>query len=535
MDEGIEIESVVIDGEEVPLHDVKQCSRCESAWRKGTRRCGFCQMQLPTIAEARAERERLADRPPTMNAWPTRADAGAATSLRPSYAEPAVERDEVDGLTRQFQTLPLSDLNPAGPANLRHLMGKFGRMVNLRACLCDNDTVPEDEIREWCVAVSDLGAKEAGAHASQSHILTVLGSGHEDLCYLRVLSRLVYHVCSIDVCDLLHFETDASLQWLASGKNAHLAHQIILIMRRVATAAICREFLLAHPHTEQLPTEPADLQHFYEWLKSKPNDKRWTMLVQVMLLRDVPAYMTWRSGVRENNARKRSAGRSILRATLCSRNAPNYAKAVVLEDVMIQHRAPKEVRKHVEQHCTVLGTQGLDFVMEERNRRVKAMVGSNTLGAWKLAVFMQDKVIELTHAMRATTGMNLPVASTEGETMRTLPNTIEVERNMQVRIYKRFLAVPSDGDQPPASIGGTLLSANADGYYEAGVAKLAEFMTAIKECPPGGWPNLPSANLHKITDEETTRSEVNTRDLEQIPDLETEPVVEENEEEEDDE
>ncbi len=487
---------------------------------------------LPTIAEARAERERLANLGPTMNVWPTRASAGAATPLRTPYAKPVMERDdEVQGVTREFQTLPMSDLNPAGAANLRHLMKKFGRIVNLRGCVSDDDGVPAEEIREWCVVVSDLGAKEAATHATLPGVLSILGSGHEDLCYLRVLSRLVYSVCSIDLCDLLNFKTDASLQWLASGKNSHLAHQIITIMRRVATAAICREFLLANSRIEQLPTKPEDLDHFYEWLNSKPHDKCWTMFVQVMLLRDVPAYMTWRSGVRESHARKRSAGRSILRATLCSRNAPNYAKAVAMEDVMVQHRAPDDVRKHVERHCTVMGKQGLDFVMEERNRRVKAMVGSNTLGAWELANFMQDKVSELTHAMRATTGMNLPVASTEGDTIRTLPDTAEVELQMQARIYRRSLAVPSEESKPPASIGGTLLCANADEYYTSGEAKLAEFLVDIKKCAPGEWPKLPSTNLHKIIDEESTKSRVNTRDLEQIEPGEPDPE-EENEEEE---
>jgi hypothetical protein len=102
-------------------------------------------------------------------------------------------------------------------------------------------------------------------------------------------------------------------------------------------------------------------------------------------MRDVNAHATFRGSVRAGNQpRAHSAAREVLLPTLQARGAYNYARAVALEAALIQYRAPPEVRAWIEAHYSH-GGQGYDFVLEERNGRMKVLVGGNTLACWRFA------------------------------------------------------------------------------------------------------------------------------------------------------
>jgi len=89
------------------------------------------------------------------------------------------------------------------------------------------------------------------------------------MAYLRTLSRLVYTICGGDLMDIMNFITDNSGLMLAGGKDTHKAYQFLDAMRTVIVRACAREYLLANPLVLTIPTNAAELRHFYAWIAAQ--------------------------------------------------------------------------------------------------------------------------------------------------------------------------------------------------------------------------------------------------------------------------
>jgi len=217
-----------------------------------------------------------------------------------------------------------------------------------------------------------------------------------------------------------------------------------------------------------------------------------------VMLRDVAAHAAFRAGVRDAVPRARSAARKVLLPTLATCGGPHYARAVSLELVMIQYRAPPEVRALVEDYLTTHNGQGWDFILEERNGNVKVLVGDNTVASWKFANAFQDVVPEMASSIHAATGVNAALHDGHPVT-RTPIDMTETYKLMEGRVHANSLLMPSSEPRPPASLGGTVLLPTAAGYYVAGQAKMAETLAVIQACKPGDTPVPPPMSAFKIT------------------------------------
>jgi hypothetical protein len=82
--------------------------------------------------------------------------------------------------------------------------------------------VDEELLREWLIIIRDFGATE-NLDLQIPNILSLLGAGHEEMAYLRVVSKLVYILCGGDLMDILGFLTENAGLMLAAGKSTHKA------------------------------------------------------------------------------------------------------------------------------------------------------------------------------------------------------------------------------------------------------------------------------------------------------------------------
>ena len=524
---------MLADGSKAKLNDVKDCEMCGALWIKSMRTCFLCEYKLGSIDEARTRR---GDTSAKFNVWPVRRTAarppenGANALVLSLDADEDEDEDEDDdggdgggdGRVQKFwQTLPPLDVNPAGQRNIDYVVTELGKLVKLKGVEGVRDHDPE--AREWVVKVSDLGAKEK-ASAERPNILSLIGAGHEEMMYLRVVSKLAYLVAGGDLIDLIHFNSDSAHNLLSSGADTHKALQFIAMMRRVVTRSVVREYLVARGgEVDSIPTTPEGLRDFYAWIKGHSHDKRFTLIAEIFVIRDVPALMLFHDGVRRNLPRSRSAARKVLLPTVSSRNAYNYAKAIAVEIVMIAYRAPYEVRELVEKYMTVYGCQGLDFVMEECNRRVKIICGANTWNSWKIAAAFQDLVPLMLNAVRRCTGVRVSTAD-RGQS-RALPDTRDAEKEMEARIFRKGWLVPSPTARPPSSIGGRELLPDADSYYATGQKHVRGMLAAFRACSTGEQPSFSTLHMHRMFKDERSRGVMGTS-FENNPGVRMDPEAE---------
>jgi hypothetical protein len=223
------------DGHSALLRDAKICPACETPWFKYKGKCGLCGEKLPGIDDFRAAAGGPAAAP-TMTEFPT---SGAPRQ----YEEPETRVESVDEFghlrTRpragetdspdasgsgrpQIQTLPFEPVNPAGVANITYMVNKLATIANLRGAAGVDGVVDEELIREWLIIIRDFGATE-NLDLQIPNILSLLGAGHEEMAYLRVVSKLVYILCGGDLMDILGFLTENAGLMLAAGKSTHKA------------------------------------------------------------------------------------------------------------------------------------------------------------------------------------------------------------------------------------------------------------------------------------------------------------------------
>jgi hypothetical protein len=204
--------------------------------------------------------------------------------FRSSTRAGVTDSPEASGSARpQIQTLPFMNLNPSGLANISYIIKKLATIANLRGAEgVDDEEVDPALIREWLIIIRDMGATES-LDFQIPNILSLLGPGHEEMAYLRVVAKLVYILCGGDLMDILHFLTENAGLMLASGKCTHKAAQFIEIMRTVIGRSFAREYLLAHPDVQAVPSAAGDLVPFYEWLRDQVHDEAFTLIAEVMV------------------------------------------------------------------------------------------------------------------------------------------------------------------------------------------------------------------------------------------------------------
>ena len=283
------------DGVNAVVRDVKVCPGCDVPFYKSKTKCHLCDTALHGIEQYRAEMGGAAAAP-QFASFPQPGDP-RHYSERESIAEYVDDDGKLRSTTRvgetaeaeastsaapQIQTLPFMDLNPSGLANISYIIQKLSTIANLRGAPDVDDVRDAALIREWLIIVRDFGATES-LDVQIPNILSLLGPGHEEMAYLRVVSKLVYILCGGDLMDILHFLTENAGLMLASGKCTHKAAQFIEIMRTVIGRSFAREYLLAHPDVQAVPSAAGDLVPFYEWLRDQVHDEAFTLIAEVMV------------------------------------------------------------------------------------------------------------------------------------------------------------------------------------------------------------------------------------------------------------
>ena len=93
------------------------------------------------------------------------------------------------------------------------------------------------------------------------------------------------------------------------------------------------------------------------------------------------------------------------------------------------------------------------------------------------------------------------LGETDEKRQRTPPNLEQKELEMEGRIYSKGWAMPRP-QRALTSLGGKPLVEGAAKYRDAGEKRLRDILDAVRACPPGKEPTMPTMHKHIISDAE---------------------------------
>ena len=197
----------------------------------------------------------------------------------------------------------------------------------------------------------------------------------------------------------------------------------------VLIAALAKELIHTFVLYQRSKGGPIDSKTFFDWYKSNVKNYNylfaWRICFTFLL-----AFNLYTQSVRKNNHQHMIAARSAFAPLFYGRNHPRY-REVHLRDMMDRVQCPDDIKKDIEEHETfsVSGAnnkgQGADFIHEEVNRAVKALLppGAVTANTWTKVCRKADQLSKMkakclnSSGIHSTSGNKAPQKHDHEETM----------------------------------------------------------------------------------------------------------------------
>ena len=203
----------------------------------------------------------------------------------------------------------------------------------------------------------------------------VTGEGHNEMNAIRAFLDLNWTPFLECLGELLGFKSPSAQDYFHRGKDHHINWRVLkifytsgleeLVYHYVSCAGIAatmegfKEFYLKH--------ENANLKYLY-----------------ITITRYAQALVNFRAGIRRNNNWLVASAKYHFKELYYARSHPNYAKIEIFDSLQAD-LMPEEVKQVIDMHTsfTVSGSefkgQGIDFVLEEINRKIKQYLPSGQI------------------------------------------------------------------------------------------------------------------------------------------------------------
>jgi hypothetical protein len=198
-------------------------------------------------------------------------------------------------------------------------------------------------------------------------VVLQFGTGHFDMNYLKAVNKLIWNDYMEFTAKVMNFQTDRALAYAQSASDTHKAYDMINILRFSVMAELVALYI------EETVGPEFTFEKFVRFIENKnPTIAHiWYVITHV-----IQPFFIFHGGVRRNNAEYIVAGAKLALPLFQSVNSRNYVK--IIQHYLSQRaHLPKEVvasldsRVSIVRKSSTVGAQGLDFILEEENKRAK--------------------------------------------------------------------------------------------------------------------------------------------------------------------
>jgi len=202
------------------------------------------------------------------------------------------------------------------------------------------------------------------------------------------------------------FKTPKALYSLRSGCDLRKLRDFLYATRQALTNAFIREYMseLAIRQKQELSGLKVELEDFSLYVQDKTTNDEMFKNLSCMAFIILPALVIIEKGMRNNHMASFWSGVKTLLPLLVIRNNYKYVPVILRELGIYQYLCPDEVMEEYKLIWCFFG-QGLDFILEEINRRIKRNVTRGSFQEYLVASVLHDQQSDIRAALLASLDM----------------------------------------------------------------------------------------------------------------------------------
>jgi hypothetical protein len=400
------------------------------------------------------------------------------------------------------QVLPSLNVNPSSFVNIQYVMRSFLTALRVKGVVNgaanefeENANVTllsdeESEVLEWIWAVSDFGAADFTALENDpdfKRIRQIFGPGHSWAVILKSISSVMFAFGLEPLANLYGgYSSPKAISCLESGANLRKTRDFFKLIRRAFTNAMLREYLDTLIVGQIVDSSPESAEFLQEAFNSHLNNikmsssdvvlRSWIVLIFQVL----PALDLIEKAMRNNHMAAFWGAVLSLLPFLVLRNNFNYINVILREVGQFQYCLPSdEVLEEYKLIWSFFG-QGLDFILEEVNRRIKRQVTRGSFQEYLVASILHDKLVYVTEICNKALGIK--TCRNVGEYKDDFDDMDYMALDMENwLVHKRFCKVdPSRTEMIKLNGDSLLKQSNMEEFMSHGQKEVASFATAFR-------------------------------------------------------
>jgi hypothetical protein len=241
-------------------------------------------------------------------------------------------------------------------------------------------------------------------------IRMMFGPGHAWAVILRTVMGVLWCCGLFPLVEIYGYAlTPTALDCLKRGVDLRKTRDFIYCIREAGTNAFVREYLHTLPVEERRTADPRE---FMAWMNDSNTTDVMFRSLAAIFFRVLPAFQLLERGMRNNSMVHFWSAALTLLPLLVLRNNHNYVPVFLREVAIYQYLCPDPVLQQYKLIWCYFG-QGLDFILEEIQRRIKRGVTRGSFNEFLVSSIAQDQQNKLIDNLLRQLGEIPPV--NEGE------------------------------------------------------------------------------------------------------------------------
>jgi hypothetical protein len=357
---------------------------------------------------------------------------------------------------------------------------------------------------QWIWGVSDEGAADFDILETDPNfkrIRQIFGPGHAWACILRVVSDVLWNLGLEPLAIIYGYGSEKAQQCLRSGANLRKTRDFLKAIRKAFTNAFIREYIDKCKNVEEEPS--FDGFNSYRLLISESSDVVLQSL-EFSIFQISPAFDLIGKAMRNNHMASFWAGVLYLLPLLVLRNNYKYVALLLREIGIYQYYCPIAVLEEYKLIWCLMG-QGLDFILEEVNRRIKHDVTRGSFQEYLVASIQHDSQLSYKWALAEALDITDIISAATGEYKERIIDQDSVAFEMENYLIDKRICRLDLSRQEMKTIDGSnklLMQANMKKMHSQGIVEVSQYALAYKQYKILGT-NKPKLNKkYAMTEEE---------------------------------
>jgi len=322
--------------------------------------------------------------------------------------------EDTNGQVMTYIDLPCECMNPNIAANKIAAIELCKKYGDVKGPNNENGT------RYFCVVQADAGAFAPITKSTSEGVIQLIGGWHELQCYLKIVMAMVYPlITDFYSKNLTRGDSDGFRNLLHKGLDFHKCMQALKEISKTINAVYWGEFV-SEKSNYSLNQQTAEVflkEFLYEKSKS---DEQQKMYIDTFILGLLPSLFAFEHSLRTNNPEMRSAVRKFMLPYVFARGRFVYAKRILSEMIMLDHCAPKRVKKALEKHSFSYNKDSFDSLIESVDKTKKALARGEGFEAWTQSDVLHANSNGVQQMMNNQAGVKL--TKDDGPQSKRLPN-----------------------------------------------------------------------------------------------------------------